>query len=98
MMSEAGPKAIKVIIKVMNSKESSPNVKLKAAQTILKMMDIDGSASGSNSNESVATESLRLVRDVISNREKGQVQHVLEAKAEVLDEENESEDRTSDCM
>jgi len=97
MMSEAGPKAIKVIIGVMNNRDSSPNVKLKAAQTILKMMDIDGSASG-NSNESVAKESLRLVRDVISNREKGQDTYVLPAKAEDLEEEDESEDRTSDCM
>lgn len=98
MMSEAGPKAIKVIINVMNNKQSSPNVKLKAAQTILKMMDIDGSASG-NSNESVATESLRLVRDIMNNKEKGQDSTVLEATdVKVLDEEDESEDRTSDCM
>lgn len=98
MMSEAGPKAIKVIIGVMNNRDSSPNVKLKAAQTILKMMDIDGSASG-NSNESVARESLRLVRDVMNNKEKGQDSTVIEATdVKVLDEEDESEDRTSDCM
>jgi hypothetical protein len=85
MMSEAGPKAVKTIVAVMDSTKSSPNVKLKAAQAILKMMDVDGSANA-NPNESIAKESLRLVRDVMNKREEEQESHVIEA--EVLVEGN----------
>lgn len=89
MMSEAGPQAIKTIIEVMKSRKSSPNVKLKAAQAILKMMDVDGSANA-NPNESIAKESLRLVRDVMNKRSEGQTNSVIvEATDAEFEEGNE---------
>jgi hypothetical protein len=98
MMSEAGPKAIETIINIMNARKSSPSVKLKAAQTVLKMMDVDGSASGKSGTE-VASESLKLVRKIIESREREQEGHVIEADdVEILDKEDDGEVGISDCM
>ena len=89
MMSEAGPAAVKCILEVMKARKSSPNVKLKAAQAIIKMIDVDGSANA-NPNESIAKESLKLVRDVINKREEESDSYVIEVTdVETVEEGNE---------
>jgi hypothetical protein len=97
MMSEAGPRALQTIIEVMDGVKSSPSVKLKAAQSILKMMNVDGSATA-NPKPAAKNESLVLVGQVINNKG-DQESHVIEADdVEVLEGENASEARVDRCM
>ncbi|MHC4336011.1 MAG: hypothetical protein ACYSUV_20025 [Planctomycetota bacterium] len=97
MMSEAGPRALETIVEVMDSVSTSPATRLKAAQAVLKMMNVDGSATA-NPKPAAKNESLVLVGQVI-NQKGDQESHVIEAEdVEVLEGENASEARVDRCM
>ena len=94
MLSQAGPMAVETLLEVMENEKSTPNVKSKVAIAVLKMLDLDGSASGKESGEAVATESLRLVREVVMNKNKEQESSIIDAEdAEILEEEDDCETR-----
>jgi hypothetical protein len=95
MMSDAGPRAVRTLIGVMDDKKSSPNIKLKAAAYILKMVNTDGSAS-SNPSEHAAVESLKLIKDLREGIQEEKESHIVEAvqidDAEIV-EDDAGEDR-----
>jgi len=95
MMSDAGPRAVRTLIGVMDDKKSSPNIRLKAAAYILKMVNADGSAS-SNPSEHAAVESLKLIKDLREGIQEEKESHIVEAiqadDAEIV-EDDASEDR-----
>jgi hypothetical protein len=81
----------------MDSVSTSPATRLKAAQAVLKMMNVDGSATA-NPKPAAKNESLVLVGQVI-NQKGDQESHVIEAEdVEVLEGENASEARVDRCM
>ena len=87
MMSNAGPRAVETLIGVMDDPKSSPNIRLKAAAYILKMINVDNSA-GTSPTEVAAVESLKLIKemrtDIADNRES----NIIEAdEAEFVEEE-----------
>jgi hypothetical protein len=89
MLSESGPRAVQTILDVMDDPKSTPNVRSKTAIAVLKMLNIDGSATA-NPGEGVAKESLKLVRDMINQRGEDKGSHVIDAEdVEVLDERDE---------
>lgn len=99
MLSEAGPLAVQALIEAMSDERATPNVKLKSATAVIKMLDLDGSASGGQSSDAVAKESLKLVRDVLNQRKEEQESHIIDAEdVEFLEGDNEGESGTSDCM
>jgi hypothetical protein len=85
MMSEAGPRAVETIIEVMDGLHTTPSTKLKAAQALLKMMNVDGSATA-NPKPVEKNESLVLVGQIV-NQKGDQESHVIDA--EFLEEGNE---------
>lgn len=85
MMSEGGPRAMATIFEVMDDIRTTPSTKLKAAQAVLKMMNVDGSATA-NPKPVQKSESLVLVGQVINQRE-DQDSYVIDA--EILEEGNE---------
>jgi hypothetical protein len=95
MMSDAGPRAVRTLIGVMDDKKSSPNIKLKAAAYILKMVNADGSAS-SNPSEHAAVEGLKLIRDLREGIKEEKESHIIDVvkfeDAEIV-ENDASEDR-----
>ena len=92
MLSQAGPMAVETLVDVLQNEKSTPNLKSKTAIAILKMLDIDGSASGKDSGEAVATESLKLVREVVMNKNKEQESSIIEAEdVEILEESDDCE-------
>jgi hypothetical protein len=95
MMSDAGPRAVRTLIGVMDDKKSSPNIRLKAAAYILKMVNADGSAS-SNPSEHAAVESLKLIKDMREGIQEEKESHIIDAvqadDAEIIGDD-ESEDR-----
>jgi hypothetical protein len=95
MMSDAGPRAVKTLIGVMDDKKSSPNIRLKAAAYILKMINVDGSANASPS-EHAAVEGLKLIKDLRTEIKDEKDSHIVDAvaadDAEIVGDD-ESEDR-----
>ena len=96
-MSGIGLKAVDTIDEILGDPDASASVKSKCSIAVLKMLDVDGSAS-SNPNARVALESLRVVRDVKIASMKGAESHVIDAEDAVVVEEEENEDRTSCAM
>lgn len=62
-LSELGPRAIKVLATIMDDKKVSANIRAKVAITLLKMMDVDHSASG-GSQETMAKEFMGFLKEV----------------------------------
>jgi len=60
-LSDAGPKAIATLERVMESKKVAPGVRVKAAIAILKLLNIDNSATG-NPDETIAAEFLKVLK------------------------------------
>ena len=99
MLSQAGPMAVETLVEVLENEKSTPNLKSKTAIAILKMLDIDGSASGQRSGEAATTEYLKLVKEVVENRNKEQESSIIEAEdVEILEEEDDCETRADSCM
>jgi len=98
-MSGVGLKAVDTIDEILDDPDASASVKSKCAIAVLKMLDVDGSAS-TNPNARVALESLKVVRDVKIASMKGEESHIQDVEAEdaVVVEEEEDEDRTSCTM
>lgn len=79
MMSDAGPRAVETLISVMDDPKSSPNIRLKAAAYILKMINVDNSAS-SSPTEVAAMESLKLIKDMRTDIEDNKESHIVDAE------------------
>ena len=87
MMSDAGPRAVETLIGVMDDVKSSPNIRLKAAAYILKMINVDNSA-GTSPTEVAAVESLKLIKDMRSDIADNVKSTIIEAEdAEFVEEE-----------
>jgi len=90
MMSDAGPRAVQTLIGVMDDPKSSPNIRLKAAAYILKMINVDNS-SGTSPTEVAAVESLKLIKDMRTDIAEAKESHIIDAEdaedAEFVEEE-----------
>ena len=87
MMSDAGPRAVETLIGVMDDVKSSPNIRLKAAAYILKMINVDNSA-GTSPTEVAAVESLKLIKEMRTDIAEDKESHIIDADdAEVVEEE-----------
>ena len=86
MMSDAGPRAVETLIGVMDDVKSSPNIRLKAAAYILKMINVDNSA-GTSPTEVAAVESLKLIKDMRSDIADNVKSTIIEAEDAVFVEE-----------
>lgn len=60
-LSDVGPKAVRTLEKIMDSRKTAPGVRVKAAIAVLKLLDVDNSATG-NPNETVADELLKILK------------------------------------
>lgn len=60
-LSEAGPRAVMTMIEVMDSKKVQPGTRLKAAETILKIVNVTGEAA--NGSEKVKFEIAEAIKD-----------------------------------
>ena len=78
MMSDAGPRAVETLCGVMDDPKSSPNIRLKAAAYILKMVNVDNSA-GTSPTEVAAVESLRLIKDMRTDIAENRESHIIDA-------------------
>ena len=78
MMSDAGPRAVRTLIEVMDDKKSSPNIRLKASAYILKMINVDGSAGGTGPSEHAAIEGLKLIRDLRTEIKDEKDSHIVD--------------------
>jgi len=98
-MSGVGLKAVDTIDEILDDPDASASVKSKCAIAVLKMLDVDGSAS-TNPNARVALESLKVVRDVKIASMKGAESHIKDVEAEdaVVVEEIVDESRISNPM
>lgn len=91
-LSEIGPRAIRVLSEIMMDKKASPNVRVQCATTVLKLMDVDHSATG-GTNESLAKEFVSFLKDA---RKEINSEKIIEAEeAEVIEDGN-SRDQHSD--
>ena len=89
-LSEAGPRAVRTLLEVMDSKESSEATRMKAAVAVLKMVDVDGSANA-NPSEKIASESLKLIKSIRTDIEKEKESHVVDCEdVEVVKDECEN--------
>lgn len=61
-LSEIGPRAIKTLAEIMDDKRVSASTRAKVATTILKLVDVDHSASG-GANESLAKEFVGFLKE-----------------------------------
>jgi hypothetical protein len=83
-LSEAGPRAVRTLLEVMDSKGSSEATRMKAAVAVLKMIDVDGSANA-NPSEKIASESLKLIKTIRTDIEQEKESHVVDCEdAEVV--------------
>jgi hypothetical protein len=83
-LSEAGPRAVRTLLEVMDSKDSSEATRMKAAVAVLKMIDVDGS-SNANPSEKIASESLKLIKTIRTDIEQEKESHVVDCEdAEVV--------------
>jgi hypothetical protein len=84
-LSEIGPRAIRVLSEIMMDKKASPNVRVQCATTVLKLMDVDHSATG-GTNESLAKEFVSFLKDA---RKEINSDKIIEAEeAEVIEDGN----------
>jgi hypothetical protein len=90
MLSDAGPDAVRTLVDVMRNPDASDSVRSKTAVAVLKMLDVDGSATGTKS-EDIAMKSLNIAKAAM-DREKEQDSHIITVEAETL-KEDESETR-----
>jgi hypothetical protein len=91
-LSEIGPRAIRVLSEIMMDKKASPNVRVQCATTVLKLMDVDHSATG-GTNESLAKEFVSFLKDA---RKEINSDKIIEAEeAEVIEDGN-ARDQHSD--
>jgi hypothetical protein len=85
-LSEAGPRAVRTLLEVMDSKDSSEATRMKAAVAVLKMIDVDGSANA-NPSEKIASESLKLIKTIRTDIEQEKESHVIDCEdAEVVED------------
>ena len=85
-LSEAGPRAVKTLLEVMDDHKSTPATRMKAAVAILKMTDVDGSANA-NPSEKTAIEHLKLIKEMRESLKKENAGHIVDAEdAEVIEE------------
>lgn len=68
-LSELGPRAVKTLGEIMDNKRESGNTRLKAAQSILKMVDVDHSATG-GAQEGLAKELVEAIKSATNGGEK----------------------------
>lgn len=81
-LSEIGPRAIRVLSEIMMDKKVAPGVRVTCATTVLKLMDVDHSATGGG-NESLAKEFVSFLKDA---RKEINSEKIIEAEeAEVID-------------
>ena len=86
-LSEAGPRAVRTLLEVMDSRDSSEATRMKAAVAVLKMIDVDGSANA-NPSEKIASESLKLIRTIRTDLEQEKESHVIDCEDAVVIEEH----------
>ena len=85
-LSEAGPRAVKTLLEVMDDKKSTPATRMKAAVAILKMTDVDGSANA-NPSEKTAIEHLKLVKEMREALKSEKASHIVDAEYVEVTEE-----------
>ena len=89
-LSELGPKALRVLDQVMSNRKTAPGVRAKAAIAILKMLDVDNSATGGTS-ESVSTTVMNLLRGATERLQK-ESEYVVDVVAEDTTDEDDDGD------
>jgi hypothetical protein len=93
-LSEMGSRAIRTLGAVMDDKKSAGHTRMLAAKIILKLVDVDGSASGGK-GDNLPAEFLVTLRDNRTGIESDSV-HVVDAdKVEVLGDEDAGRDECS---
>ena len=85
-LSEIGPRAVKTLAEVMDNKKVAPGIRVKCAETVLKLMDVDHSATG-GATEGFSREFANLLKD--ARREIGNNRIVDAEDAEVVDADDE---------
>lgn len=76
-LTEAGPRAVRTLCDVMDSKNAAPNHRLRAAETVLKLVDVDFSVS--SGSEDLKFEIAETIRQA---REESKAESILEVEAE----------------
>jgi hypothetical protein len=87
-LSELGPKALRVLEQTMKSRKTPAGVRVKAAIAILKMLDVDNSATGGTA-ESVSTEIMKMLKGA-TERIKQESEYVVDAVAETAAEDDDA--------
>jgi hypothetical protein len=84
-LSEMGPRAIRTLSEIMMDRKAPPSVRVSCATTVLKMLDVDHSATGGG-NENMAKEFVAFLKDA---RKEINSERIVEAEeAEVIEDGN----------
>jgi len=75
-LSESGPKAVQILEQLMNNRKTPAGIRLKAATSILKLLDVDKMAS--SGGESIQAEFLKLIKNTAKTLE-GKEEYVIDA-------------------
>jgi hypothetical protein len=82
-LSEAGPRAVRTLVEIMDNKKAPVGTRAKAAVSILKMLDVDQSATGNNM-EKLSSEVAKAIKD---GREEVKSDRIIDADdAEVVED------------
>ena len=84
-LSELGPRAVRTLGEIMEDKRESGNTRLKAATAVLKMVDVDHSATG-GAQEGLAKELADGIKDALADIRSGKI--VDAEDAEVVEDGN----------
>ncbi len=87
-LSELGPRAVRTLGEIMDSKRESGPTRLKAATAVLKMVDVDHSATG-GAQEKMADEILKNINSALTDITTGKIIDDVDAEdAEIIEDGN----------
>lgn len=78
-LSEIGPRAVRTLATIMDDKKVAPGTRLKAATTVLKLVDVDHSATG-GANEGLAKEFVGFLKEARREIQASTIMDVEEAE------------------
>lgn len=87
-LSELGPRAVRTLAEIMDDKRESGNTRLKAATAVLKMVDVDHSATG-GAQETLAKELADGIKGALADIRSGKI--VDAEDAEVIENGNDGD-------
>jgi hypothetical protein len=93
-LSEIGPRAIKTLAEIMDDKRVSASTRAKVATTILKLVDVDHSATG-GANESLAKEFVGFLKEA---RQGIKGETIVDLDAEEAEVVNDGDNGTDDSL